>query len=708
VPYVVIDGFRSGLDKRRHELAAPPGVLTNCINMAVTRGGDLETRKGLGPHGTLPAGTHGLHALGDLLVVFTTASVSGLPPGVVQRVVPHPTAPSTPIKRVLCAESFGGDVYAIIEYDDGKVYHWWGEVRVTELDDLLKPIASNADVLNALAAQLQSNPNVASATVSGNTLTVTMADKAEHTAAAGVEHLAEVTSGTFALTAQTTPVADVAGAEAVGILTMISRGDSGAREMRRIDVYLDSVVDLLGYSSAGAVVWNAGETPEDMAGKIRDRINSNIGNHGWTATTVGNSVWFSPPAGTYAAGNGITVKYVKANIRIAQPTDPAVGYVTQGGRDPVVGVAQTFTFTIGGTFNDRAVYWLELDGVRYTIRGFDNATPRVCLAHANKMFIATGQMVYFSALQNARRWLGGNGAGFIVASGQAPDTASVTALAQYRGRLVVFQRRGCQIWNMPEDERQAALLSKLSSMGRVPRRGFVDIGGGDLLFITDTGIRSLRTREMIDAPFISDIGSPIDELVVKAVDNMTPEQFDNSIAAVEPTTGQIWFVLGPGDQYTQKIFVLSYYPEEKISAWAEFIFTIDIHDLAVVNGRLYVRSGDEIYVYGGYSGQVWPGAGVTNQIVSTPWMSFGRPGDARGEIAVEVIGSGTFDVTAYVEPDLPNNHLAPVSFDAAGKRVAPILLPGRTSHLKLEFTSTAERRNIISQVIVHGARIDGR
>jgi hypothetical protein len=708
VPYVVIDGFRGGLDKRRHELAAPPGVLTNCINMAVTRGGDLETRKGLVLHGVLPDGTHGLHALGDQLVVFTIESVTGLPQGVVQRVVPHPTAPSTPIKQVLCAESFGGDVYAIIEYDDGKVHHWWGETRVIELDDLLKPITSNADVLNTFAAQLQSNPNVASATVSGNTLTVTMADKAEHTAAAGVEHLAEVTSGTFALTAQIAPVADVTGAEAVGILTMISRGDSGAREMRRIDVYLDSVVDLLGYSSAGAVVWNAGETPEDMAGKIRDRINSNIGNHGWTAITVGNSVWFSPPAGTYDAGNGITVKYVKANIRIAQPTDPAVGYVTQGGRNPVVGVSQTFTFTIGGTFNDKAVYWLEIDGIRYTVRGFDNATPRVCLAHANKMFIATGQMVYFSALQNARRWLGGNGAGFIVASGQAPDTASVTALAQYRGRLVVFQRRGCQIWNMPEDERQAALLSKLSSMGRVPRRGFVDIGGGDLLFITDTGIRSLRTREMIDAPFISDIGSPIDELVVKAVDNMTPEQFDNSIAAVEPTTGQVWFVLGPGDQYTQKIFVLSYYPDEKISAWAEFVFTVDIHDLAVVKGRLYVRSGNDIYVYGGYSGQVWSGAGYANQFVDTSWMSFGRPGDARGDIAVEIIGDGSFEVTARVEPDLPSNRLTPVVFDAAGKRTAPILLPGRTSHLKLEFTSTAERRNIISQIIVHGVRIDGR
>ena len=60
--YILVEDFRTGLDRRKSILTAPAGSLYTLINAVITRGGEIEKRKSFVPWRTLPAGTVGLAA----------------------------------------------------------------------------------------------------------------------------------------------------------------------------------------------------------------------------------------------------------------------------------------------------------------------------------------------------------------------------------------------------------------------------------------------------------------------------------------------------------------------------------------------------------------------------------------------------------------------------------------------------------------------
>lgn len=126
--------FVGGLDTRRMPETASGGVLIKANNGHVTRGGEFEQRAAFVPTYALPAGTVGMFYTRAGLVVFGSAAAPILPTGVAYQRLQNPD-PSKPLVRVLSADLYKGKIYAVGEFSDGTVNHYYDGVLVSDWYD---------------------------------------------------------------------------------------------------------------------------------------------------------------------------------------------------------------------------------------------------------------------------------------------------------------------------------------------------------------------------------------------------------------------------------------------------------------------------------------------------------------------------------------------------------------------------------------------
>src|SRR3972149_3551741 len=76
-------------------------------------------------------------------------------------------------------------------------------------------------------------------------------------------------------------------------------------------------------------------------------------------------------------------------------------------------------------------------------------------------------------------------------------------------------------------------------------RTLVAYGKNDVFYAGDTGIRSLRPRDVLNAAYVSDIGTAIDTFVADYNATLTADQIYRGCAAIEPVDGRYWLGGGP-------------------------------------------------------------------------------------------------------------------------------------------------------------------
>ena len=104
----------------------------------------------------------------------------------------------------------------------------------------------------------------------------------------------------------------------------------------------------------------------------------------------------------------------------------------------------------------------------------------------------------------------------------------------------------------------------LQTLERTQHSVLMSLGDLDVLFLSPTGIRSLRVRETTLNAYVNDLGSPIDSLVIN--DFVQGNNAQNAQAIVDPNTGRYWLFV-PNTSAANgvgNIYVLSYYPSNKI------------------------------------------------------------------------------------------------------------------------------------------------
>lgn len=243
-----------------------------------------------------------------------------------------------------------------------------------------------------------------------------------------------------------------------------------------------------------------------------------------------------------------------------------------GGGDAAAGTGGTSTITVSNTWATGDTFLVTLvnviTGVAQSL-GYgtvSNSTPTYVMTYRNKVNILFGSTWAFSeiGLPTSFNNLEGTGNGYITLSDAYSESDNAQAIVPYQGRLAVLSQNSIQIWQIDADPVNYQLLQILENVGTFAKLSAVAFGELDVFFLHRTGIRSLRVRDASNNAYLSDVGSPVDFLVQASLASATSTQQAAACAVMEPNRSQYWCFL------YDTIYVLSYFPQMKVSAWSIF------------------------------------------------------------------------------------------------------------------------------------------
>lgn len=180
---------------------------------------------------------------------------------------------------------------------------------------------------------------------------------------------------------------------------------------------------------------------------------------------------------------------------------------------------------------------------------------------------------------------------------------------------------------------------------------------------------------------------------------MTDTEIARAKAIVDPVDGRYWLLL------KDKIFVLSYFPASgggNITAFSIYEPGVNFTDLITVGNRIYARSGDTIYLYGGADGNDYGEAGDFEITVELPFYDASKPGDIKVLTGLDVTSEGSWTVSMKVDPkdltnEIPIGDVADITIDMFARTA----LAQTASHFAPKLVSQGGQRTILGRIIIY-------
>ena len=232
-----------------------------------------------------------------------------------------------------------------------------------------------------------------------------------------------------------------------------------------------------------------------------------------------------------AAGTGTTAYTITDNNWSASsivygegPDIKPHGYFCQAGHLPLVyhqlGSSHAHTGSYG--FNLLS----DAGSVPSTYASASDFKPNVVLGAYGRTWWADitndEQTVYFSALLDGSNLSTGD-SGYLSLVDVFPNGDQVVGLAAHNGFLIIFGKRNIAIYANPIDVTQLTLADLITNVGCIARDSIVNTGT-DVMFLSDTGVRSIaRVIQEKSAP-INDISFNIRDDLVSFVDSETDKE----------------------------------------------------------------------------------------------------------------------------------------------------------------------------------------
>lgn len=678
--YIFVENFNLGLDRRKKRVSGQPGSLWVGKNVHLTRGGEVESRKAFVSKYTLPAGTFGLHALSGDLYCFGSIPDPGVPAGVTYQRLVHSDG-STAMSGLLIAENFDGFIYVIAEFVDGNVFHYYNGQRVTAWDGIAINVLDIDSVARSLALQIDASVDF-TASASSNVITIAAATPGtSFTIASFALNYGAINDSNIALAetqANVTALTEVA-----PTASFVVTGGTAGGGNQVSNVKIDGI-DLM----SGAVLWATSNA--NTASLVAAAINSHTSSPDYTAVANGPNITITAAAGVGATGNNLVLSVtVGGTVTVGSLVNMAGGVTARTAQ------AQTYTATVTGTFEDADVYGILLNGEEFSTSGFSAGPGRIALTFKNKVYSTTANLIYFSALNIPTQWGSGDGSGFISISAGDSNSDDITALEAYQNFMAIFAREAIQIYFMDPDPAQNAQIQTLHNTGTRAPKSALAYGSNDVFYLSDSGVRSLRARDSSNAAYVNDVGTAIDPVLLEFLATLTDEQIENAVAVLEPESDRYWMAVG------DRIWVFSYFPGGKISAWSWYEPGFEISDFARTGGRLYARSGDTIYLYGGDDNATYPAADEAPYVVGLPFLSANKPGTRKNLMGIDLACEGVWSVKALVDPTDETVELDLGTFNGTtyyDQREAAL---GDVTHVALELTCTDGGYASISNLCIH-------
>lgn len=386
-----------------------------------------------------------------------------------------------------------------------------------------------------------------------------------------------------------------------------------------------------------------------------------------------------------------------------------------GGVDAVADVKEINTIEVLGTWiageTYQIVFTLKETGLQYTfgLGDFTGKTPVFCFTYKNKIYFLAGAKVFFSAVGDPTVFNDPTGQfnGFVEMSSEFGNPENLVAIASYQGKLAFFSDNTIQIWSIDADPGNWAQTQVLDNIGTSAPGTVKSLGDADILFLSQSGYRSLRARDASSNAVPTDLGSPIDSLVQADLIAIGVNAI-NAVSGIEPLTKRYFGALNG------KIYVLSYFPASEITAWS--IYTpVDNNGAAftpekfvVFQRRLYIRdTAGKLYLFGGADNKTYD---ATPMVIELPWLDDGKPVQMKEWASFDGVFKGQFKVEFGADPgggvldeivtlgDATNPDSTKDS--TYGERYP---IPGRGMRFKMKLTSTNATTNtpcVLSELIV--------
>jgi hypothetical protein len=313
--------------------------------------------------------------------------------------------------------------------------------------------------------------------------------------------------------------------------------------------------------------------------------------------------------------------------------------------------------------------------------------------YQSKIYAVLGKILYFSAIDNPKLWNSGTGAGYINLSLQDADAERLTSLEVYYDKLAIFSSEAVQIWAVDADPAQNAFTQLLRAAGTTAPLSPLQYGSGDVLYLDQSGVRSLKARDSSNSAAVSDIGSPVDPTVQNIHFVNGQAYMDAAIALLEPSVGRFWMV------FPNQILALSYFPGPKITAWSQFTVPFTVQHAVTSGGKIFLRdTNNNIYVYGGANGTSYDNCGVE---VRLPYLDAKKPGHKKLFRAIDATVSGTWRIAVSYDFNNPDAEETIATIAQPTWNAGASELQGYDSHFSLRFYNNDVAPATLSSVAVH-------
>jgi len=377
------------------------------------------------------------------------------------------------------------------------------------------------------------------------------------------------------------------------------------------------------------------------------------------ALSLANDAANDPVATASVLGNVITLTGI-ANNDAFDVTATAVNGGSVNDQTAVVaqtqaaGVSQPqiTTITLGGTFDPGDRFTFTIDDNVYGASPVTDEQAAVILTHKNKMYAGAGTNTLFSVVANAALWRDNTvgatintGSGVIDMAAQSANDEPVTGLGIYQGNVGIFSRNSTQIWAMDANPGANVQLQVLDNTGTRSPKTIKSFGDLDLFYLSDSGYRSMRARDSSNAASVTDVGTPVDDIVLAQMLTLTDAQIEQATGIIEPRDGRYMSALDDTE------YVFSFFSTSKISAWSTYKPGFVISDYTTLNGRVYARSGDVIYLLGGDNNDQYTEQEV---VIEMPYLDARTIGHWKRWSGLDVILKGTWNVFVNTNPNRPD------------------------------------------------------
>jgi hypothetical protein len=426
------------------------------------------------------------------------------------------------------------------------------------------------------------------------------------------------------------------------------------------------------------------------AAQAAAKINNNTATHGYTATVVGSTVSLQAGPGLGASVNGFVIAVsVTGNVT-------ASGGALAGGVTKVDPVAQISIGVLGGLFEAPDQYALTINGTLFVVTGRASGMGLAALPSKNRMWCVAGTLLVGSQLGNPGNFADtstSSGRVILEVSSVSEGTERLIGLAEYSAYLAVFSNTAIRLYSLDADASQISFYKTIQNTGTLATRAIIAQGSDDVFYLAPTGIRDLRPRDVVNVAYVSDIGTAIDPFVRDQINTVPGAVLAQAVSAIEPIDGRFMLAIGT------RVFVLSYFLSSKINAWSHFDPGFQITDFATIGTRLYARSGDTIYLYGGINGTTYPAITETPCVAEFPFLSANSPPVQKLMLAFDMACSNEWHAELLVDPN-DETKIVDIGRPTATTYGRPdVAAVGRTTHFALRLTCAGEGFGSVSSLV---------